>query len=263
MRKNFRLIRSFVKTAVAAQAGFRGDFFLGIFVSTMWLLAYVTLISTVFYNSSSVGGWSRAEVLIIFGLFEVLGGVIEMFIWSNIENFSQLVRDGSMDYIVTKPVDSQFHVVFRRFNLNAIGVLGAGVVALWYGFGHIVYRPDVLHIGATLVLLLCAGTLYYSIAILVETMAFWFIRLDNISVLLDVTYVVARYPLNIFTGVMHKIVFYIIPLAFFATVPTLVLLDKVPILPWLSAGTVLATIFFILSRLFWFQGLKAYSSASS
>lgn len=263
MSKYLRLLIRFMLVSINAQAGFRADFVLGMIISTLWLLAYVMVITTVFFNTKSVAGWSQSEVLIIFGLFELLGGLTEMFIWSNIQGFSQIVRDGSMDYIITKPLDSQFHVVFRRFNLSSIGVFGAGIVAVWYGFAHIAYRPDLLHIAATLVLLLCGITLYYSVAIIVETLAFWFIRLDNISVLLDVTYVVARYPLNIFEGFMQKIVFYVIPLAFFATVPTQVLLGKVPIVPWVTAGVVLATVFFIVSRLFWFQGLRAYSSASS
>ncbi len=263
MAQYLRLIRNFIKTSVAAQAGFRGDFLLGLFINAIWILAYVVVISTIFYNTNYVAGWSKAEIYIIFGIFELTDGALTTFVGRNIEAIPGLVRDGSMDYVVTKPIDSQFHLVFRRFSLNDISVCGVGLVAISYGLSQIPYQLDPLRILAGLILVACGAVLYYSISMLVHTLSFWFIRVENLPVLVDVTYVVARYPLNIFGGVMQKLVFYVIPLAFFATVPALVLLGKAPIVPWLLAGMALAPLFFMLSRAFWFQGLRAYSSASS
>lgn len=263
MNKYLKLVIAFTRTSIAAQAGFRADFILGIFINMLWILAYVVLIATLFYNTTSIVGWDRSQVVIIFGIFETLDGLATMFIGRNLEAIASLVRDGSMDYVLTKPIDSQFHVTFRRFSLSDIGVFITGILALVYGFSTNTTVINPSQIAPALLLVACGLVLYYSVSMLVETLCFWFIRVENLPVLVDVTYIVARYPLNVFEGVMRRIVFYVVPLAFFATVPALVLFEKVPTDVTVTTGIALAAVFFLASRLFWYKGLKAYSSASS
>jgi ABC-2 type transport system permease protein len=263
MNLYLRLMGRSIRNSFSAAAGFRANFIISFLTSIGWISVSFFMIGIVFSNTNTLLHWSRAEAFAVFGLYELLDGLVSMFFWDGIALAPQLIRDGSMDYIVTKPVDSQFQVSVKQFRLASISEIGTGVIVLIYAFSigdFYIQAPNVFY---AVLMVLAAVVLYYSIAIMAVTLNFWFIRLENMSMLLMMSVIMARYPLDVFTGVMQKFVFYVLPLAFLATVPAIVLFNKGNPIPWLLGAVVLATIFFCLSRILWLAGVKSYSSASS
>lgn len=258
-----RLIQRSIRNSFAAAAGFRANFIVSFVTSIGWIGVSFLMIGIVFSNTNTLLHWSRPEAFAVFGLYELLDGLVSMFFWDGVALVPQLIRDGSMDYIVTKPIDAQFQVSVKQFRLASISELGTGIIVLIYAFSMGGFHIEALNVFYTVIMVLAAIIIYYSIAIMAVTLNFWFIRLENMSMLLMMSVIMARYPLDVFTGIMQKFVFYVLPLAFLATVPAIVLFNKADPIPWLVGALFLAAVFFYLSRLIWLAGVKSYSSASS
>lgn len=73
----------------------------------------------------------------------------------------------------------------------------------------------------------------------------------------------AKYPASILSGIFKVIFTFLIPIAFVAYYPSLVLLtpEAVPLLSWLSP--VLEILFFYLSYRFWMLGVNKYDFTGS
>ena len=73
----------------------------------------------------------------------------------------------------------------------------------------------------------------------------------------------AKYPITIFSPVFRFIFTFIMPIAFIAYYPSLVILrpDEVPVLSWLSP--LIGCVFFWLSYKFWMFGATKYSGTGS
>ena len=73
----------------------------------------------------------------------------------------------------------------------------------------------------------------------------------------------AKYPITIFNSVFRFIFTFILPIAFIAYYPSLVILrpDEIPVLTWLSP--VIGIIFFLLSVKFWMYGARKYNGTGS
>ena len=73
----------------------------------------------------------------------------------------------------------------------------------------------------------------------------------------------ARYPVTIFNKVFKFVFTFVIPIAFIAYCPSLVILrpDAVPVLSWLSP--VIGVVFFYISYKIWMYGAMKYSGTGS
>ena len=73
----------------------------------------------------------------------------------------------------------------------------------------------------------------------------------------------AKYPITIFSTVFKFIFTFVVPIAFIAYYPSLVILrpDEIPLLSWLSP--LVGIVFFYLSYRFWMYGAMKYSGTGS
>ncbi|MBC8101511.1 MAG: ABC-2 family transporter protein, partial [Cytophagales bacterium] len=108
----------------------------------------------------------------------------------------------------------------------------------------------------------CGLIILYALQLLLMTLSFWFVRLENLSALVDTVVFVARYPPDIFGVYLRLFVTYFLPLAFVAYVPTLALKTGVSGY-WLLASLGTTTVFLAASSLFWRYATRVYTSASS
>lgn len=263
MKHYSRVWKRYVELSFAGYAAFRANFLMSMVVQFLWVFLYLQLVRILFANTTSVAGLNKGEVFLIFGLFELVDGIMSMLIWSNVEQFPRQVQLGMVDFLLTKPIDAQFQAAFSHFRLTDVSSFAAGLMITAYALMQGGIATTLSGLAAGIILLVCGMVLYYAIAMLAVTLSFWFIRLDNITMLLTMSYVTARYPLNIFEGFLRKLVFFVIPIGFFVTVPALVMFGKLPIIPSILTGVGLAALFLLVSRLFWHKSIRVYSSASS
>jgi ABC-2 type transport system permease protein len=268
MRRYTRLYIAFVRNCLRQAAEFRANFWANVVTNFGWMLSLVVLISIIYHNTSSVAGWSQSEMFVLFGAYTVMRGFSNMLFYQNLSQLPLYVRKGQMDWILTKPVNSQFYASLRYVELSDIGSSAGGAVILIYGVLHLhlSHAPSLATSLLFCVMLIGSIVIFYSLTMLLMTLSFWLVRLDNLMVLSDTVFQIARTPIDIFRvfGPGARIFLtYILPLGFIAAMPVKELFSKINAISATGASILIASVFFICSMFFWRYATKNYSSASS
>ncbi len=96
----------------------RADFFSGLIGSFAWSVFSVIAIYILSANSISVYGWSRGELFILIGVFNIMvGGTFRTFFARNFNRFPQLISQGELDGFLLKPIDTQFAISTQHISI--------------------------------------------------------------------------------------------------------------------------------------------------
>ena len=262
LRRYGRLYRVFARNNVVRELEFRANFWAKVFTNLSWLLLNVLFLEVLFANTRSIAGWREGEVYVLLGTYMITRALMDILFTPNLGQIPTMIRMGTMDFVLTKPVPSQFFVSARYLSLDEIGSLVSAIAVLAYGVVKAGLTPSLGQFLAWGFLTLCGLALFYAIQFLLMTLSFWLIRLDNLTHLADIVVWNARYPIDVFGRRLGLFFTYVLPLAFLATVPTLALKEGVK-LWWLVAGTLLTLLFLQLAARFWRYATRVYTSASS
>jgi ABC-2 type transport system permease protein len=256
------LLKTFYKNALLAELEYRANFFVNILTNLFWLSWSVIGLQVFFNHTDRIGGWTYDEALVVIGVFNVAYGFMEAFLTPNILEIGNQVRLGTLDFVLTKPINSQFMVSMRTmvfWHLSDM-LLGLGVIVVALVRLHAVVTPaGVLVFG---VMMVCATFILYTVSFLLVTTAFWFVRVDNIIEIFNAFIEAGRYPITVYRGAVRVLLTFFVPIAFVTTTPASALLDKLD--PVYAVYSVLiAAGLFWFSAWFWRYALRFYSSASS
>ena len=257
-----RVLGIFYKAAILADLEYRANFLTHILLSVLGIGWTVAGVSIFFLHTDHIGDWSYHEVLVVLGLFQLFIGLVDTLITPNVQDFTEHLRLGTMDFILTKPLNSQFHASLRRINIwrLADALLGLGLIG--YALSRLQAAPSFDKAAMFAVLSVCAAIILYSLIMLLITSAFWFVQLENVMELLFTFYEAGRFPVNVFPAWVRALLTFVVPIAFITTVPASVLLGRLTGEFVLYAIGV-AAILFTVSALFWRFAVRHYSSASS
>ncbi|MEQ1933871.1 MAG: ABC-2 family transporter protein [Fimbriimonadaceae bacterium] len=261
MTRYFRIYRVFFASSFARELEFRANFFAKIAQQMVWVFFFILMLLVIYNRTPQVAGWNRNEAFVLAATLFLLEALWRGAFMALLE-FPQMIRQGSLDFVLTKPVDAQFWVSLRRFNFDQIGTLVGGVAMRTYARSASGLTPGLVQWLCFTVLFGCALTIFYAFNLAMITCAIWFIRVDNLWVLGETVLMVARQPIQIFGLRWGKVFTFVIPLAFLATVPAEQLVKGAD-LSMVATGLLWATISFLTVRLFWLRALKSYGSASS
>ncbi len=258
-----RLYRVFARNNLVRELEFRANFWAKVMTNIGWLVSFVLFIEIIFTNTDAIGTWKKGEVFLLFGTFLMVRSLMDILFTQNLGKIPELVRMGTMDFVLTKPVPSLFYVSARYLSLDELGSLFGAFGVLGYSVWLLKLAPSPAQLGAWLVLVLLGLVMLYSIQLLMMTLSFWLIRIDNISALTDTVVFIARYPPDIFPRLLGFFISYLVPLAFVAAVPASVLLGKRAIGPALLLSCAITAVFLMLANAFWRYATRSYTSASS
>lgn len=261
--QTFVIIRTYLKLGLLNMVQYRANFlFEGIGVGMHLLTAFLGL-AVVFEQTDSLNGWSASDIVILVGIQTMIGGLLGTVIEPSFGRFMEQVRDGTLDFTLTKPADSQVMISLARIDGGAIAGCIAGLCTLLAGLSR---QPDALGVGEIavfVVMLLCGVTIVYGFLLILSTLAFWFVKLDNILVIFGTSFGYAgSWPITIYPGWIRAALTFVVPVGFAVTVPAQSLTGRLTA-PW-AIGTIAATCGFIVaSRLFWRFGVRHYAGASA
>jgi ABC-2 type transport system permease protein len=257
-----RLLRVFFRTSVQTDMEYRADFFTRIVASLLGLLATAGALSIAYHYTPALKGWTFPQALVLLAVYYLMDGLIEMFIAPNMRQVMAQVREGTLDFVLLKPVPAQFLASFRTINVwRIVNVLvGAGLTLYTIGRLSLSVRPpQALAFGVTL----AAGMMVvYSVWLVLVTLTFWFVRIENIEQIVWQAFETGRYPIEIYPAWLRGALTYVIPVAFIITVPAQALAGRIGG-GRVAVAVVVATGAVLLSSAFWRFGLKHYTGASA
>ena len=262
MGRYWRTLRRFWGTAVAVQLEYQANVLIELLAVAMSLSGSLFLLSLFYGPDQTLGGWSWAQALMVQGLYTVFDGMASTWLRPNLGAIVTHVREGTLDFVLLKPIDSQFWLSLRTLSPAGLPEIGLGfVVATWGAIqAGVVLSP--LSVLAALVMLVAGGLILYSLWFLIAATSIWFVKTWNATEVLRTLLASGRYPLSAYPPALRVLFTFLLPVAFLTTVPVEILLGQMQA-GSLILGVLLATTFFALSRSFWLFALRHYTSASS
>lgn len=241
---------------------FRANFVAKVAQNLIWVIVFALLLEVIFRNTTSIRGWTKADAYLLSATCFMIEALVGAFLSASTVEIPQKVRQGTLDFDLVKPVDSQFLACTRKFNFDQIGTLVVGILIAGVAAHVGGYAVTPASLGSYAILVLSACGIYAALLLVLMTTAIWFVRVDNLWVLGELALDVARYPIDIFTGAAKTILTYGIPLALIASVPVEALGSRKGI-EWAALSLAWAVGMLLFARWFWRFALRHYTSASS
>lgn len=228
------------------------------------LLDLVTIV-VIFDKVPALDGWRLEEMALLYGIASISFAVTDLLI-GHLDRLPQMIRDGTFDQVLVRPLPSLLQVVASDFALRRVGKALQGLGVLVWA----VVAVDVdwtLGRAAMIPLAIVSGTVIYAgVWVALATIAFWIV--DAIEFVNAFTYggnFLSQYPVTIFGRWLRGLVIFVVPIAFVAYFPALYVLDKTDDLglpDWLRfASPLVAIVVALAARLVWENAVRHYRSA--
>jgi ABC-2 type transport system permease protein len=256
-------LRRFWGTALAAELEYPANAWIELIAVLGNLAGSLFLLQLLFAGGSSLGGWSWRGALVVLGIYTLLDGLTSCVLQPNLSRIVNQVQSGSLDFVLLKPIDSQFWLSTRNVSPWGLPALLAGLGLIGWALslpGGEAAGAAALLLGVLLLLAACA--ILYSLWFVLAALSIWFVKVWNATEVLRYTLVAGRYPLSSYPPALRLLFTFVLPVAFLTTVPAEALLGRAA--PLWALGSLLAAVFCLGgSRLLWIHAQRHYTSASS
>lgn len=260
--KGFKLAFNYLRIGILNEFQYRANLYIQILQTFIALATGLIGLNLVFSQTTSLGGWSEPELLAVMGVFVITGGVIRSAIQPNMERLMEEIREGTLDYALTKPADAQLLVSIRDFRLWQMVDVITGFVILVIAMNQMNWFINAWSVLGFFSALFMGSIMIYSFWLIITSTAFWFVRVHEIANLFEGLYAAGRWPIDIYPNWLRYGLTFLVPVAFAISVPSQALTGRLTLQTWLGA-VALTTFLFIASRMLFKFGLKSYSGASA
>jgi len=257
-----RLFWIYLRVGVMTELAYRANFFIRVFQSLLELGTALAGLAVVFAYTDTLGGWRPDEIVALLGVYFLVGGVIGVVIQPSMEAFIESVREGTLDFTLIKPEDSQLLASIQAVDLWGFIDVILGSVVLIIALVRLGERVDGMQAATFGGMLLAGIGIVYAFWLILATSAFWFVRVENILVIFQSMYEAGRWPISLYPGWLRYGLTFLVPVAFATTVPAEALTGR------LNSATLLGSLglaaaLLLASRAFWRTGIRHYSGASA
>lgn len=272
----------FLRNSMVRDLSFRSNFWIECISSLSWVIMNLGFYLLIFRYTNSIGnetGWGEYEFFVFLATTLLVNSLVQMFFMPNIQEFSELIRTGKLDFALLKPIDTQFLVSFEKVNFPSMANFMFGLVLMGVSLYQLTHRevnPIELNAGMVvmyILFLLCGVAILYSLMIVLAASSIWLGR--NTS-LYDFWFYItsfSRYPMEIYNsgglGITLQLIFtFVIPILIVVNVPARIMAQPFGVSSsqmWLLPIYMLAATGLSLyaSRWVFKMSLKSYRSASS
>jgi ABC-2 type transport system permease protein len=255
-------LRRFWGTSLASQLEYQLNALIELVAMAANLVGSVLVLWLFYRQGVALGGWSWNAALVVLGAYTCLNGFTSTVLQPNLSRIVTHVQEGTLDFVLLKPIDSQFWLSLRSFS-----PAGLPEVALGLGLMGWAARADQgglqpQQVLATVVVMLAAATTLYALWFVIATTAIWFVKTWNATEVLRAALSAGRYPVSAFPATVRLLFTVVLPVAFLTTVPAETLLGRGSA-NWILASLAVAGAALVISRAFWQLALRYYTSASS
>lgn len=258
----FRIYRKILAQDLKSKMSYRADFIISTFGMIFTNISGFVSFWILFRNFPSINGWSYYEMLFLYGFSLISLTPVQCF-FDNNWSLRQYVYSGDFIKYCFRPINLFFYYQSEVFDVKGIGQFIFGILMLVYSWIKIelVFTPIMFF--KILVFLITASLVMIALQNAAAAACFW---IQNSFYILDLVFRFkdyAKYPVTIFSPVFRFVFTFVMPIAFIAYYPSLVILrpQEVPILSWLSP--LIGIIFFFISYKIWMHGAIKYSGTGS
>lgn len=262
MGRYLRSLRRFWGTALAGQLEYQLNVVIELLAAVLNLAGSVFVLSLFFGQGRQLGGWSWQAALVVQGVYTLLDGVASTWLRPNLGAIVTHVREGTLDFVLLKPIDSQFWLSLRTLSPAGLSEMALGVALIAWAAPRAGASLSPGGLLAAAVVLLAALLTLYALWFVLATTSIWFVKTWNATEVLRAALTAGRFPISAYPPGVRLVFTLVLPVAFLTTVPAEVILGRGSAVAVASALLV-AALSVTLSRMFWRFALRHYTSASS
>jgi ABC-2 type transport system permease protein len=258
------LFWEYLKNYAKTRLTYRADFWIEVLSDLLFQGLNLIFILIVFQQTESLGGWSEAEVVFVYGFFMVPFGIFGTFfaLW----NFSdRYIAKGEMDRVLTRPAHNLFQVMLE--NMDPPSLIGSlvGLIIMIISWGQLDLTFYWWDIPVMALLTLGAVLIYVGLYTALTAISFYSDAPTGILPLMYNIQNYGRYPVNIYNRIIRFVLTWVLPFAFVGIIPASYFLDeKHEDMASLALYTPLVgLIVFAIGLTVWNQGVKRYRGAGS
>ncbi len=260
IRRYARLWRYLARRSMMTQLTYRGDFLMGLARNAATVALALVFYQVLFRQTNHIAGWNEPALLMLYGTFRLVKGILYFFAEDTITAIPEAVRRGELDFLLLKPVSARFLLTCAQVNLGAVFNTAIGVGLVLYGLHANATPLTAGMVAGYMGLVLCAVVIFYNILFMVMTVAFWAIKVDGLQYLFDELLNMAGLPSAAYRGALGVLFSYVLPVGLAASVPAGVLAGHAAPLLYLYAP-IFAVAGCIASARLWRLAVAGYTSA--
>ena len=260
--KYLKVYSRFLYTSLASELEYKANIIIDLITAILSLVGSIFLLSIFFQNANYIGGWKFEQALIIQGIYTILNGITNTWFNPNLTEIVKHIREGTLDYVLLKPIDSQFFISLRKISPSGLLEIILGLSLLFYCSKINQINLNFNFVILCLLTISCSICILYSLWFFISTTTIWFVKTWNATEVLRSFLYIGRFPLSSFSLSLRILFSVFIPIAFITTIPSEVFIGAAQ--AWkIILEFAISAIFLFTSRRFWLFALKFYTSASS
>lgn len=228
-------------------------------------LDFVAVI-VVFTNVADLGGWSFAEVALLYGTSGVAFNLANVFA-AGVDRAAGHIRAGSFDVLLLRPVGTITQLTAGDIEPRRVGRVVQASIVLAIALVSVSVDWTPTRVAMVPVLVLSGAVIFSGLWVMAAAVAFW--TVENRAIANSVTYAgnyLTLYPLDVFGGWLRQLLV-VIPLAFVNYLPVAWILDKDTPYDWPAwlhmASPIIGLLVAVVARQVWRIGLRRYRSTGS
>ena len=262
IKKYAKFYLELMKFGINLKMVYRLNFWLNCVTDIVYYTVNLLVFLTIYNNVDNINGWDKYQVMFFLGTFFLIDSIAMVTYFFGVISIPEHIRTGKLDLFITKPINTLFYVSMNNFEFTfAINIL-YGLIMVVYSWAHLNITITLSKILGYIALTILMYLLYFTIMVIVNSSAFWFVKIHTLqslnSELFRYTY---RIPGIVYKGIIKIIFIIVIPYGLIATIPTQFATSFMSGEYWLITISV-SLMYWILCLFIWRKGLRRYNSAS-
>lgn len=262
MKKYWQIFWLYRNLRLMKMLEYRTDFIFWSVVSVLWTAFNFFFFFVLTQLQDYIGGWSRTELFVLVSLFTMIDAFVWSFFYRNMFMYTRSIFDGSLDLVLTKPIDPQYLLSVQDNSYTNVFRFFIGLGTLLISVRQLGITVGIFQILLFIGLFIMSLLMIYSLWFILATCAFWIEKLENINEIFPAVRDIFRVPRTVYTGMFSFIFTILIPVLLITSVPSEVLIGKSE-WQWILFQVLTTGLFFLLSRSYFHFSIKKYSSAGS
>ncbi len=179
MQRYWKVLGIFWSTAIAAEMEYRINFVIAAFTSLGNLVGSLFGLFLFYRTGYTFTGWSWEAALIVLGIFTLLQGFSATFLAPNLNRIVRHVQEGTLDFVLLKPIRSQFWLSTHTLSPWGLPDLVFGSFLIWYAGQRL--GLEISNYLLSAVPLLFGLVILYSLWFMLGATSIWFVKIYNVT----------------------------------------------------------------------------------
>ena len=254
---------AFFRNTLSRDMEYKTNFIFEIFIDAIYYGSLFFFFEVIFQFTDQLGDFNRDAVVIFLITMYIADSLYNFFLGGNVFEVNNNVKSGDLDFILLKPINSQFFISCRYVNTHALIsllILSALLINLTY-----VYHQNsfiMINYIFFILSLIFGMFIFYSFEFMIASLSFWFRNFSYAGWLAGELLKYSRRPDSIYNQWFRKTLFTIFPMAMICSAPSRILIFGLD-LKLFFLQLFISILFLWFTTLIWKAGLMQYESASS